>query len=158
MPTGNSSYRRSSRGRARERARGGAAAAGWLRPDQSLSAETVVARLDRTDLPEALTAVHAQGLGHTARVLDPGRGEILQQFARAGIAADLGFARMSVDDVFILVNASGRAALVGDLLLRHRAREVRVYRAADTHQSDPVTEASDSIAEAAGDPATELPG
>ncbi len=101
---------------------------GWLRPDQIESAETVVGLYDRERLPSGLSALHSRGLGHTARVLDPSRGPIAGQFAQAGISADLGFTEPTPDDVFLLVNATGRSLIVGDLLLDNRARDVRVYR------------------------------
>lgn len=105
---------------------------GWLRPDQIESAETVVALFHRDWLASGLSALHGQGLGHTARVLDPVRGPIDRQFAQAGIGADLGFPEPSPDDVFLLVNATGRSVVVGDLLLGNRAREIRVYRPTPT--------------------------
>ena len=122
---------RSSRGRTRGRTRGMTQSAGWLRPDQHAAAETVIARFRRTDLPAGLAALHGRGLGHTARVLDPARGAIDEQFRRTGIGVDLGFALSVPDDVFLLVGATGRAAVVGDLLLQSGAAEVRVYRPAD---------------------------
>ncbi len=101
---------------------------GWLRPDQIESAETVVALYQRDRLSSGLSALHSRGMGHTARVLDPARGPIAGQFAQAGIAVDLGFPEPTPEDVFLLVNASGRSAIVGDLLRDNRARDVRVYR------------------------------
>ena len=120
---------------------------GWLRPDQIESSETVVALYQRDRLSSGLSALHSRGLGHTARVLDPARGSIASQFAQAGIAADLGFPEPTPDDVFLLVNATGRSLVVGDLLLDNRAREVRVYRPArrdDAPASDLVDLASDA--------------
>ncbi|HEV2528075.1 MAG TPA: hypothetical protein VGT61_06500 [Thermomicrobiales bacterium] len=111
---------------------------GWLRPDQIASAETVVARFRREHLPAGLAALHGRGMGHTARVLDPERGPVDDQFRRAGIAADLGFGELAPDDVFILVSATGRSAAVGDLLLDNRARDVRVYQPASVSGADDV--------------------
>lgn len=105
--------------------------AGWLRPDHSTAAETVVARFHRADLPTGLAELHGRGLGHTARVLDPARGPIDEQFRRSGISADLGFTQSTADDVFLLVGATGRSAIVGDLLLHNGAAEVRIYRPGD---------------------------
>lgn len=120
--------RGSARGRTRARISGMTQSPGWLRPDQIESAETVVALYDRDRLSSGLSALHSRGLGHTARVLDPARGPVAGQFAQAGIAADLGFPEPTPDDVFLLVNATGRSLVVGDLLLDNRARAVRVYR------------------------------
>ncbi len=121
-------YRGSARGRTRSRSTGMTQSPGWLRPDQIETAETVIARYHRDHLATGLSALHGRGMGHTARVLDPARGPIEEQFRRAGIAADLGFGTPGPDDVFILVSATGRSTVVGDLLLDSRAREVRVYQ------------------------------
>ena len=128
--------RGSARARTRARVSGMTQSPGWLRPDQIESAETVVALYDRDRLSFGLAALHGRGLGHTARVLDPARGPIAQQFAQAGIAADLGFPESTPGDVFLLVNATGRSVVVGDLLLDNRAREIRVYRPAPRAVSD----------------------
>ena len=120
--------RGSARGRTRARLSGTTQSPGWLRPDQIESAETVVALYERERLSSGLSALHGRGLGHTARVLDPARGSIAGQFAQAGIAADLGFSEPTAEDVFLLVNATGRSLIVGDLLLANRAKEIRVYR------------------------------
>lgn len=120
--------RGSARARTRARVSGMTQSPGWLRPDQIESAETVVALYDRDRLSTGLSALHGRGLGHTARVLDPARGAIGGQFAQAGISADLGFPEPTPNDVFLLVNATGRSLVVGDLLLANRARDVRVYR------------------------------
>lgn len=127
MPTIRSS-RGSARARTRARVTGMTQSPGWLRPDQVESAETVVALYHRDRLSSGLSALHSRGLGHTARVLDPARGPIAGQFVQAGIATDLGFPESSPDDVFLLVNASGRSGTVADLLRDNRARDVRVYR------------------------------
>lgn len=148
--------RGSARGRTRGRASGMVQSPGWLRPDQIESAETVVALFQRERLSAGLSALHSRGLGHTARVLDPARGSIASQFAQAGISVDLGFPEPSPDDVFLLVNATGRSLIVGDLLLDNRAREVRVYRPVrrDEGQTPDVAELGDigapSDAEAGG--------
>lgn len=132
--------------------------AGWLRPDQHAAAETVIAGFRRADLPAGLATLHGRGLGHTARVLDPSRGEIDEQFRRSGIPIDLGFARSAPDDVFLLVGATGRAAVVGDLLLQSGAAEVQVYRPADhTARSDAGADATLADLSARDDPgASEL--
>lgn len=120
--------RGSVRARTRARITGMTQSPGWLRPDAITIAETVVARYRRDRLSVGLSALHGRGMGHTARVLDPARGPIADQFVQAGIAADLGFAPVTADDVFLLVSATGRSVPVGDLLLDNGAREVRVYR------------------------------
>jgi hypothetical protein len=144
--------RGSARGRTRARSTGMTQSPGWLRPDSIETAETVVALFRRDRLPEGLSALHARGMGHTARVLDPARGPVADQLVRAGIAADLGLPELSGDDVLLLVAATGRSAIVGDLLLDNRAREVRVYRpGGEARVADPIETVTgvDPVADAA---------
>ena len=89
-------------------------------------AETVIAIVGSAELPVALARLHGAGYGHLVRVLDPVRGDIRTSLARTGITADLGLEDIAADASVILVQATGRAATVGDLLLAAGAREVRV--------------------------------
>lgn len=144
--------RGSARGRTRARLSGMTQSPGWLRPDQIESAETVVALYHRGQLASGLSVLHGRGMGHTARVLDPARGPIAQQFAQAGISASLGFPEPTPDDVFLLVNASGRSVEVGDLLLGNRAREIRVYRPVSRETAVELPAATGPEVAGAGDP------
>lgn len=89
-------------------------------------AETVIAVLGPAALPVALARLHGAGFGHLVRVLDPARGDIGVSLRRAGITADIGLDTFDPDASVVLVQATGRSAVVGDLLLTAGAREVRV--------------------------------
>ncbi|MEJ7761972.1 MAG: hypothetical protein WKF80_04190 [Thermomicrobiales bacterium] len=89
-------------------------------------AETVVAVVGPAEMPVVLARLHGAGYGHLVRVLDPARGDVRESLRRAGITADLGLDRIEADASVILIQATGRAAVIGDLLLTAGAREVRV--------------------------------
>ncbi len=89
-------------------------------------AETVIAVLGPTALPVGLARLHGAGFGHLVRVLDPARGDIGVSLRRAGITADIGLDTFDPDASVVLVQATGRSAVVGDLLLTAGATDVRV--------------------------------
>lgn len=89
-------------------------------------AETVIAVVGPAEMPVVLARLHGAGYGHLVRVLDPARGDVRESLRRAGITADLGLDRIEADASVILIQATGRAAVIGDLLLAAGASEVRV--------------------------------
>jgi hypothetical protein len=91
----------------------------------------------RNDLTNVLSLLHVQGAGQTARVFDPARGEIMGQLRRAGLTADLGFLPLGADDVVVLVRSAGQAAQIGELMLRARAKDVRIVPRPESPASAP---------------------
>lgn len=80
--------------------------------------DVVVGVFSREQLSTGLVAIHRQGLGPQARVLDSARGRLDEQLRRAGVQISASFADDDADSTLILVTAPGRseraiAALTG---------------------------------------------
>lgn len=114
------------RSRTRQRLSRSPLTTGWLRPDTLPGTDLAVGVFSRDDLSDVLSLLHARGVGQTARVFDPARGEIMGQLRRAGVTADLGLGPLGPDAVLVVVRSPGRGAEVGDLMLRANAQDVRV--------------------------------
>ena len=71
--------------------------------------DVVVGVFSREQLSTGLVAVHRQGFGPQARVLDSARGRLDDQLRKAGVQISASFAADDVDSTLILVRAPGRA-------------------------------------------------
>lgn len=132
------------RSRTRQRLSRSPMTTGWLRPDTVPGTDLAVGVFSRQHLSDVLGKLHARGLGQTARVFDPARGELIGQLKRAGVTVDLGLLPLAADDVVVLVSAVGRAPMVGDLMLQANAKDVRVVSASARKASQQVSSVSES--------------
>jgi hypothetical protein len=88
------------------------------------TSDVVVAVFDRDQLTTGLVAVHRAGLGPMARVLDPARGGLDDQFRRTGYQVPVNFSDAGSDSVLVIVTAPGRAERAVETLRRAGARAV----------------------------------
>jgi hypothetical protein len=108
------------------------------------TSDVVVGVFSREQLSTGLIAVHRQGFGPQARVLDSARGRLDDQLRKAGIQISASFAADDTDSTLILVTAPGRAeraikALTGagSLAVYVAARPGQVTDTADVETVQP---------------------
>lgn len=90
--------------------------------------DVLVAVVDRDQLNTILPAVHRHALGHVARVLDAGRGELTSQLRRAGVPVEQAPAAVVDAPLLLIISAAARCPSAARLLMQsgiHRAWIVR---------------------------------
>jgi hypothetical protein len=87
--------------------------------------DAVVGIIPRDELPNVLTVIHRSGLGPQARVLDPERGDIAAQLARAGIIDPPAIPVETGSEMVLLVFSAGRMAQASEAMERFGGREIQ---------------------------------
>ena len=90
------------------------------------TSDVVVGVFGREQLSTGLVAVHRQGFGPQARVLDSARGRLGDQLRKAGVQISASFAADDTDSTLILVRAPGRAERAIEAMNGAGARAVYV--------------------------------
>lgn len=80
--------------------------------------DVLVAIVDRDQLNAILPAVHQHALGHVARVLDAGRGEVTSQLRRAGVPVEQAPAIVVGAPLMLMISAAARCPAAARLLMR----------------------------------------
>lgn len=99
-------------------------------------ADIVIAAVEREDLSPMLTVLHRGGFGHLTRVLDPARGEVGGQLARAGATVPVGFMLGEGDRVAVMISAAARTPAATDLLRRFGA--ISIWTTQRTASASPI--------------------
>jgi hypothetical protein len=87
--------------------------------------DAVLGIIPRSQLPEVLTVIHRSGLGPQARVLDPERGPLDAQLARAGV---IDAPVMQIDqetETLLVVFSAGRMSIAIEAMQRFGGREIQ---------------------------------
>lgn len=87
--------------------------------------DAVVGIIPRDELPNVLTLIHRSGLGPQARVLDPERGDVAAQLARAGVIDPPALSVDSEREMVLLVFSAGRMAIASEAMTRFGGRDVQ---------------------------------
>ena len=87
--------------------------------------DAVIGIIPRAQLPEVLTQIHRSGLGPQARVLDPDRGPLDAQLARAGVIDAPALRINRETETLVLVFSAGRMNLAIDAMQRFGGREIQ---------------------------------
>ena len=82
-----------------------------------MTGDVLVALVDREQLGAILPAVHQHALGHVARVIDAGRGDIIGQLRRAGVPVEQAPAAIAGAPLAIMIAAAARCPAAARLLL-----------------------------------------
>jgi len=80
--------------------------------------DVLVAIVDRDQLDAVLPAVHQHALGHVARVLDAGRGELPSQLRRAGVPVEQAPDSVADAPLLVVISAAARCPFAAHLLMR----------------------------------------
>ncbi|CAN5690822.1 hypothetical protein BH09CHL1_BH09CHL1_33200 [soil metagenome] len=88
--------------------------------------DAVIGIISRDSLPNVLTLIHRSGLGPQARVLDPERGDISAQLARAGVIDPPPFDVDVTAEMVLLVFSAGRMVLASEAMAKFGGREICV--------------------------------
>ena len=84
-----------------------------------MKGDVLVALVDRDQLDAILPAVHRHALGHVARVLDAGRGNIIGQLRRAGVPVEQVPAAIAGAPLAMMIGAAARCPFAARLLLEN---------------------------------------
>ena len=87
-------------------------------PGTSMICDVLLALVDRDQLTSILPAVHQHALGHVARVLDAGRGDITSQLRRAGVPVTGAPEAVLDASLLLMISAAGRCPSAARLLMR----------------------------------------
>jgi len=87
--------------------------------------DAVIGIIPRSQLPEVLTQIHRSGLGPQARVLDPERGPLDAQLARAGVIDAPALTINQDSETLLLVFSAGRMNIAIEAMQRFGGREIQ---------------------------------
>jgi hypothetical protein len=87
--------------------------------------DAIIGIIPRSQLPEVLTQIHRSGLGPQARVLDPERGPLDAQLARAGVIDAPSLQIDQESETLLLVFSAGRMSIAIEAMQRFGGREIQ---------------------------------